>query len=324
MKVIISLIAAVLLLTSCTNSTNGRVDTDNEAPPIASAEAPSTSIEKSLQQNLSATDLSIEGIRIGGSIDDVVKSYGQPSEKTVSHGLDTPYWIFKEQGIYIDFDGPIWQATVTPPFKGKTPRGISIGSSTEDVLKAYPDITTGDSYIQKSADGQYSIQFSINNGMVTQINMWQDKTLLTDKNPNETISEETPKEVYEDNSEQPIEHNLESNLTNNYSLTINKKNITLKDWDNTVDLQKILGEPTSQNIEILGNEADTHKGSFIKTMNYDGLQIKLMSPKENGKDFWILEMVVTKKDYKTSKGIEIGDKLEKVKNSYPDINIALD
>ncbi|WP_236013372.1 hypothetical protein [Paenibacillus glycanilyticus] len=195
MKVIMSLIAAVLLLTSCTNSTNGRVDTDNEAAPIASAEAPSTSIEKTLQQNLSATDLSIEGIRIGGSIDDVVKTYGQPSEKTVSHGLGTPYWIFKEQGIYIDFDGPIWQATVTPPFKGKTPRGISIGSSTEDVLKAYPDITTGDSYIQKSADGQYSIQFSIKNGMVTQINMWQDKTLPTDKNPNETISEETPKEV---------------------------------------------------------------------------------------------------------------------------------
>ncbi|MCR8656890.1 hypothetical protein [Paenibacillus endoradicis] len=137
---------------------------------------------------------------------------------------------------------------------------------------------------------------------------------------NENISGETPKGTNEDNTEQTIE----DNDTNDYSLIINNSIITLKDWDNKVDLQKILGEPISQNIEELGNEADTLKGSFIKTLEYDGLQIKLTSPKENGKDFWIMEMVVNKKDYKTSKGIEIGDKIEEVKNSYPDLEIALD
>lgn len=137
---------------------------------------------------------------------------------------------------------------------------------------------------------------------------------------NENISEETPKETNEDNTEQSID----GNNTNDYSLIINNSVITLKDWDNKVDLQKILGEPISQNIEELSSEADTLKGSYIKTLKYDGLQIKLFSPEENGKDFWIMEMAVSKKDYKTSKGVEIGDKIEKVKNFYPDLEIALD
>lgn len=137
---------------------------------------------------------------------------------------------------------------------------------------------------------------------------------------NENISEETPKETNEDNTEQSID----GNNTNDYSLIINNSVITLKDWDNKVDLQKILGEPISQNIEELSSEADTLKGSYIKTLKYDGLQIKLFSPEENGKDFWIMEMAVSKKDYKTSKGVEIGDKIKKVKNFYPDLEIALD
>ncbi|WP_336785871.1 hypothetical protein [Paenibacillus sp. MMO-177] len=172
MKIIMSLLVATLL-TSCSNTV---VNKNNEFTPIVSTEAPpkiheSSENTSSVKSKLSAADLSIEGIRIGGSIDDVVKAYGQPSEKTVSHGVGTAYWIFKEQGIAIDFGGPIWQITVTSPFEGSTSSGISIGDTTEEILEVYPDIKKGDSYILKSADGQYSIQFSIENEKVAQITM---------------------------------------------------------------------------------------------------------------------------------------------------------
>jgi hypothetical protein len=41
-------------------------------------------------------------------------------------------------------------------------------------------------------------------------------------------------------------------------------------------------------------------GEFKKRIKYDGLQIELFSPKQNGKEFWIMTIEITKKGYKTS------------------------
>lgn len=141
-------------------------------------------------------------------------------------------------------------------------------------------------------------------------------------NSNGNISIETPKETSED--EKPTEQTPENSPTNDFSLSVKNTIINLHDWDNEVKLEDVLGNPVSQNVEKLGNGADTHTGAFIKKLEYNGLRIELFSPKQNGKDFWIISMEVSKEGYKTSRGIEIGNTVEEVKNAYPDIEIALD
>ena len=69
-------------------------------------------------------------------INHIVARYGQPSEKTLSHGIGLPYWIFEEQGFTIDFETSIWDITVWNDFAGSTPRGIHIGSTTAEMLSA--------------------------------------------------------------------------------------------------------------------------------------------------------------------------------------------
>jgi hypothetical protein len=117
---------------------------------------------------------------------------------------------------------------------------------------------------------------------------------------------------------------VENTATNDFALSINETFINLKDWDYEVNLDEVFGPPISQDVEELSNGADTLTGSFIKRIKYDGLQIELFSPKQNGKDFWIMTMEITKKGYKTSRGIEIGNTVGEIKNAYPGVEIALD
>lgn len=59
---------------------------------------------------------------------------------------------------------PVWQIRVTHPFKGITPRGIHIGSTEEEVKKAYPDSGSDPSLsrlFQNSSDGNYQIVFDL-------------------------------------------------------------------------------------------------------------------------------------------------------------------
>lgn len=120
--------------------------------------------------------------------------------------------------------------------------------------------------------------------------------------------------------------NTESNdKRSDFSINVNNKYITLKDWDNKVDLKGILGDPVSEEKKVLGSGADTHTGSYIKTLFYDGLEIKLFSPKQDGNNFWILSMKVTSKAYAvTTKNIIIGDSVNKLKDKYPEIEMAND
>jgi len=142
----------------------------------------------------------------------------------------------------------------------------------------------------------------------------------TNPNSNVDISNEQ-KELVEEKeaNEQPTADDSSSV----FSLRINDASITLHDWDHEIKLEEILGPPVTQNVEELKN-ADTHTGSLIKKLEYDGLQIELFSPKQNGETFWIRSIEVSKEGYKTSKGIEIGDTMEEVKNAYPGIEMVLD
>jgi len=142
----------------------------------------------------------------------------------------------------------------------------------------------------------------------------------TNQNSNGNISNEQREPIEQEKTSEQIPENSTSN---DFSLRINDAYITLHDWDNKVNLEEILGTPVTQNIEELEN-ADTHTGSFIKRLEYDGLQIELFSPKQNGETFWVMSIKVFKEGYKTSKGIEIGNTMEEVKTAYPGIEMALD
>lgn len=108
--------------------------------------------------------------------------------------------------------------------------------------------------------------------------------------------------------------------TSIYNINLNDTlTLSLQQWDSTIDLQRILGKPLKQKVRELDRNSDTFSGSFVKDQEYAGLKIQLFSPPQNGKTFWIQEIILTSNKYKTSKAITIGDHWEKVKQSYPAI-----
>jgi hypothetical protein len=95
--------------------------------------------------------------------------------------------------------------------------------------------------------------------------------------------------------------------------------LSLQQWDSTIDLQEHLGKPLKQKTRELDRNSDTFSGSFIKDVEYDGLNLQLFSPPQNGKTFWVQEIILTDSKYKTTKGITIGSEWEKVKHAYPSL-----
>lgn len=92
--------------------------------------------------------------------------------------------------------------------------------------------------------------------------------------------------------------------------------IKLGTWDKDMDLVKMLGGPLTEKIEKLGPGADIFTGSYIKRQFYDGLELGFMSPKDNGKTFFIDRIVITKSLYQTARGIKVGDGYERVLQAY--------
>ncbi|MGI6491645.1 MAG: hypothetical protein ACOX0T_04370 [Pelotomaculum sp.] len=109
-----------------------------------------------------------------------------------------------------------------------------------------------------------------------------------------------------------------------YSLMFDGQAISLKSWDTDVDLSLLLGEPVSETIEVLGSTADTYSGSHIKTLKYEGFTIQLFSPKDNGKEFWIMSMHLTDGKLKTPRGITVGFTLADLKGAYKNLEIVPD
>jgi hypothetical protein len=111
---------------------------------------------------------------------------------------------------------------------------------------------------------------------------------------------------------------------NDYSFMYNNRNVPLLEWDDKININEILGEPLSEKTEVLGNGSDTLTGSFVKKIEYEGLKLTLFSPKQNGKTFWIFSIEITSPKYMTARGVKIGDNIDKLKQIYPDIDIAKD
>jgi len=127
---------------------------------------------------LSYTDTKIGDIQIGDSSDLIKSLYGEPSQKDDT--MTGPQWIFTSQGVVLGID-PVWLIRVTSPFKGNTSRGIHIGSTKEEVMKAYPDsFSDGASHdwlVQNSTDRTLQMVFEFNNNKVTTIAIWRDSVL---------------------------------------------------------------------------------------------------------------------------------------------------
>ena len=96
-----------------------------------------------------------------------------------------------------------------------------------------------------------------------------------------------------------------------------------QDIDET-ELYETLGQPLSeQTREVQGG---TFNGSLIKELKFDGIDLVLFSPnRENDKEsFWIYEMNIDDDQFKTIRGIKVGDHVEKLKRMYPKISLAKD
>ena len=130
--------------------------------------------------SLSVKDLMIGDLNIGQTPDEIKQKLGQPPEESISHGIGEPIWIYKEKGIELNLGGFVWGIRVKSPFLGKTPRDIGIGSTEQDVVKAYPEAKlikgNGDSQglEQKSANNKYAIMFTVEKNKVTQIALTMD------------------------------------------------------------------------------------------------------------------------------------------------------
>lgn len=119
-------------------------------------------------------------------------------------------------------------------------------------------------------------------------------------------------------------HQNQQNEIDQYSLMADNRPITLKSWYKEADLTALLGKLVSENNEVLGSAADTYSGSHIKTLKYEGLVVKLFSPKDNGKEYWLMSMDSTSLKLQTPRGITVGSTLAQLKEAYKGLEILPD
>lgn len=129
------------------------------------------------QKPLTRADMKIGDVQLGEASKELIEKFGEPSQKTIVHGIGDPEWIYKKQGFSVSLD-PVWAIRATSPFSGSTPRGIKIGSTEEEVKTAYPDVFVSDNLlVQNSTDRVYQLVFDMENGVVTAIAMHEDLVL---------------------------------------------------------------------------------------------------------------------------------------------------
>lgn len=112
------------------------------------------------------------------------------------------------------------------------------------------------------------------------------------------------------------DHNRPMIDDTDFSVKYNDGSIKLGDWDDKINIKEIFGEPLSEKTEQLGPNADTFNGSYAKEMKFDGLVLRLDSPKDNGKTFFVTMINITKDDFVTSRGIKVGDSYRKILEKY--------
>lgn len=108
-----------------------------------------------------------------------------------------------------------------------------------------------------------------------------------------------------------------------YAILVNGVVLPLGAWDDQYDLASLLGEPVREETRVL-EHADTFTGSFEKTLSFEGLELTLFSPEQNGTTFWIMKMRLTTDTYATAAGVRVGMNVDALKSVYPDIGLAPD
>ncbi|MDF1618612.1 hypothetical protein [Petrocella sp. FN5] len=127
-----------------------------------------------------------------------------------------------------------------------------------------------------------------------------------------------PTELNEPNeSTMPI---INDPLENEFRLITHKKtSLGIMSWDDQISIPDILGDHQTEIVETIGQGGDTFEGSKLKTIEYEGLTVILLSPKDNGKTYYVMRMDITNNLYETYRGIKVGDSFQRLENTYPEI-----
>lgn len=161
------------------------------------AVSPQTSEASAQPGELTMNDMKIGKLFIGESMDNTQKDFGEPKVKTIVHGNGSPQWEYPDLGLTI-WGFPVWNIRSYKNI-GNTPRGIHIGSTEQEVRKAYPtakevgpdnatsnsnnfnDSTQSDFTLQACSPeinshhgSQFSIAFFIFKGKVIGFNLYED------------------------------------------------------------------------------------------------------------------------------------------------------
>jgi hypothetical protein len=104
-----------------------------------------------------------------------------------------------------------------------------------------------------------------------------------------------------------------------YVVQLPSATLSLQQWDSTLTLVHILGKPLEEKTRQMNKNSDTHAGAFVKHLTYPGLKLQLYSPPQNGRQFWVQEIILTDSTYRTSRGITLGDEWQKVQEAYPSL-----
>lgn len=94
-------------------------------------------------------------------------------------------------------------------------------------------------------------------------------------------------------------------------------NLYLGDWSYKVDLEDVFGNKISERTEVLSN-ADTFTGMHEKNIEFEGAKVRLYSA-DNGKTFWVQNVLVTDSKYEVLSGIRVGHSLASLKKEIQDI-----
>lgn len=130
---------------------------------------------------------------------------------------------------------------------------------------------------------------------------------------------EKKEQVEESNTAAPANENV-----GEFSIGRDGAYLTVGEYEEPGVLLKLFGLPVSEEVKVLGPGADTFTGSFVKKVKYSDFEITFMSPKGDGKKFWILDMKTNSAMYHTKRGVKAGDSVEDLLKAYPNINIVQD
>ncbi len=102
-----------------------------------------------------------------------------------------------------------------------------------------------------------------------------------------------------------------------FAVEFKQRSVKLGDWERYLDLQGIFGQALSAETVRLGTDAGALAGSYVKRLVYDGVELGLISPGNNGKSFYLDTAYITGGAWATARGVMVGDSYTKILELYP-------